>query len=559
MLVGTSARIVGRGRSADFVVLDARVSRKHLSVTAEEGGARIEVMEGAEPLLADGALLRDVLLRVGETIVIGETALTLTPVPPEAGDEAVRTDVHLLMTGLAADLSGLTAVVELIDALDAATDEGSTIGALGSWAGRHANAIAVALSIEAPDPASPHAGAASDRYLVDRPGPEPSTRIVSVPAHAGGDIVSFAFTCKAVDGQIGQTTRRLLVVAARLTGSSLGRARSLQRAADERDLFRQVSLGSARSFLGESPAAQQLWKLAGRLAASSSTVLLEGETGVGKTFLARLIHESSPRAKEPLRIINCASIPESLIESELFGHERGAFTGATMSRAGALESAGRGTILLDEIGELPLGSQTKLLRVLEEKRFERLGSNRVVQLLARVVAATNRDLVTEVEEGSFRSDLYYRIAVVKLRVPPLRERGEDVLLLATQILADLAPTTGRRVEGFSLEAREAIRRYAWPGNVRELRNAVERALVVGERPLIQPSDLPDAVVRVTPPQPDDASLARLPMRLDILEERAIRAALLHTSGNQQRAAALLGMSRVTLHRKLRAKRLDKVG
>jgi DNA-binding NtrC family response regulator len=553
MLLGTDARIVGRGRTADFVVLDARVSRQHLRVVAEQGGARIEVIEGAEPLLADGIPQRNALLRIGETVIIGETALTLTPGPPETADDGLRTDVRQLMTGLAADVSGLTAVVELADALDATTDEVGILAAVGTWAQRHVGALDVALATQETDGAWPPNGAAPVRSLVESRGREPSTVLVSVPAHAGGHVASFTFTCKSSDGRITNTMRRLLVVAARLAGSSLTRARILQRAQEDRDLFRQVSLGSARSFLGDSPAARELWKLAGRLASSDTTILLEGETGVGKTFLARLIHESGERAKEPLRIINCASIPESLIESELFGHERGAFTGAGASRAGAFESAGRGTILLDEIGELPPASQAKLLRVLEEKRFERLGSNRAVRLTARVITATNRDLATEAEEGTFRRDLYYRIAVVKLRIPPLRERGEDVVLLAMQMLADLAPTTGRRVEGFSPEAREAIRHHPWPGNVRELRNAIERALVVGDRPLIQPSDLPDAVLGAVPPQPDDASLARLPMRLDLLEERAIQAALRHTGGNQRRAAAVLGMSRVTLHRKLRTK------
>ncbi len=551
MTVDATTRIVGRGRSADFVVLDARVSRQHLRVTAAEGGARVEVMEGAEPFLADGAPRRETFLQIGETIVIGETALTLAPGPAEAGDDAVRTDVRLLMTGLGADIRGLTAAMELVDGLDAAADDAGIVTALRQWGQRHTGALDVTLTLGGADAPAP--SDAQDGCLVERAGSEDSTVLVSAPAHAGREVAWVTFTCAPTEGRITDTTRRLIAVAARLAGSSLARAWSLQRANEDRDLFRRVSLGSARSFLGDSPAAREIWKLVERLAASDTMVLLEGETGVGKTFLARLIHEASARAQEPLRVINCAAIPESLIESELFGHERGAFTGATAARPGALESAGRGTLLLDEIGELPLASQAKLLRVLEEKRFERLGSNRTIHLAARVIAATNRDLDFEAEEGRFRRDLYYRIAVVKLRVPPLRERGDDVSLLASQVLADLAPTAGRRVEGFSAQALGAIRRYPWPGNVRELRNAVERALVVGDGPFIQPGDLPDAVLGALPPQPDDESLARLPMRLDLLEERAIQAALRHTAGNQRRAAALLGMSRVTLHRKLRAK------
>jgi len=311
-------------------------------------------------------------------------------------------------------------------------------------------------------------------------------------------------------------------------------------------------MGSVRSFLGDSPAARNVARLVPRLAASSSVILLEGETGVGKTFLARLLHDRGPRAKEPLRIINCAAIPDTLIESELFGHERGAFTGATSDRLGVLESAGRGTVLLDEIAELPLKSQAKLLRVLEERTFERLGSNRTVRVDARVVVATNRDLAAMVAEGSFRGDLFYRVAVVKLRIPALRERGEDLILLAEKVREDLMRSTGRHVDGFSPAATEAIRRYPWPGNVRELRNAVEHALVVGDGSLLDVNDLPETVRGAPAPQPADDSLVRLPARIDWLEARAIEAALRATSGNQKEAAALLGISRHTLHRKMDA-------
>jgi DNA-binding NtrC family response regulator len=553
MPVDATARIVGRGRGADFVVLDPRVSRQHLRVVAVEGGARIEVLEGAEPVLAGGVPVREVLLRVGEAIVLGDTVLALAMAPTEPEDEAVRTDVRHLMTGLAADVRGLTAAMDLVDQLDAAEDEEGIVAALRSWGERHANALDVALTRDVAEGAVASDPSVQDRCLVERPGLAPSTVTVSASAHAGSEVAWVTFTCAPSGGRITDTTRRLIAVAARLAGSTLARARALQRASEDRELFRRVSLGSARSFLGDSPAAREISKLIGRLASSDTVVLLEGETGVGKTFLARLLHEAGARAKEPLRIINCAAIPESLIESELFGHERGAFTGANASRAGALESAGRGTVLLDEIGELPLASQAKLLRVLEEKRFERLGSNRAIRLEARVLTATNRDLAVEAEEGTFRRDLYYRVAVVKLRVPPLRERGEDLVLLAAQILADLAPSAGRRIDGFSPGALEAIRRYPWPGNVRELRNAIERALVVGDASSIQVSDLPDATLGAAARQPDDESLVRLPMRLDELEERAIQAALRATGGNQRRAAALLGMSRVTLHRRLKTK------
>ena len=248
--------------------------------------------------------------------------------------------------------------------------------------------------------------------------------VLSVPTMSESAArLAFALAPSAVT----DSHRCLLVVAARVFGSASERVRRIEASAKEREALRELRFGTARAFLGTSVAAQHLSTLVPRLAASDVNVLVEGETGVGKTFFARLIHEKGPRHAAPLRVINCASIPESLLESELFGHERGAFTGATSARAGALESAGEGTLFLDEIGELSLASQAKLLRALEEKKFERLGSNRTLDLRARLLFATNRDLTVMSKEGRFRSDLLFRISVVKLAIPPLRERGEDLV------------------------------------------------------------------------------------------------------------------------------------
>jgi DNA-binding NtrC family response regulator len=341
----------------------------------------------------------------------------------------------------------------------------------------------------------------------------------------------------------------MLVVAGRLYGSSLTRLRRSEIDATEVASLRALSFGAARSFLGGSPAAKDLAAKIPRLSASDVNVLLEGDTGVGKTFVARLIHEASARAREPLRVINCAAIPESLLESELFGHERGAFSGAANQRIGALESAGRGTLFLDEIAELPMPSQAKLLRVLEERAFERLGSNRTVPLEARLIFATNRDLDDMGGSGGFRRDLLFRIAVVRVRVPSLSERRDDIPQLAKQLLADAAQLAGRRVTGFSPEALTALTTYSWPGNVRELRNAIEHAVAMGETPLILLRDLP-AVLSGLPTQPSDLDAVRLPLPLADLELRGILSALRHTRGNKTRAAALLGVSRPYLYSRL---------
>jgi transcriptional regulator with GAF, ATPase, and Fis domain len=231
------------------------------------------------------------------------------------------------------------------------------------------------------------------------------------------------------------------------------------------------------SLLGVSPVMRHLFALLPRIAAADSTVLLEGETGTGKSLLAAAIHQRSARASEPLVQVDCGAIPPALIESELFGHEKGAFTGAHLSRVGAFESAQGGTIFLDEVGELPLELQPKLLRALEERTIKRVGSQRPIQLDVRVLAATNRDLRREVNRGSFRSDLFYRLNVVRLRVPPLRERPEDIPALVAHFYEQLAATPGERPPA---ELVAALSRQSWPGNARELRAAVERAVLFGD-------------------------------------------------------------------------------
>ena len=249
----------------------------------------------------------------------------------------------------------------------------------------------------------------------------------------------------------------------------------------------------AHDFLGSSAPARELAAKVPRLAASNVGLLIEGETGVGKTFVARLIDEASPRAREPLRVINCAAIPETLIESELFGHERGAFTGAVVQRVGALETAGRGTLFLDEIGELSMPSQAKLLRVIEDRRFERIGSNRTIELQARVICAHEPRSRT----NDRRRHLSPRSTLSRRRrprpVPPLRERSHDLPELARQLLADATQSAGRRVTEFSPDAIAAIVAYAWPGNVRELRNAIDHAIALGEGAVVLPGDLPPAL------------------------------------------------------------------
>jgi DNA-binding NtrC family response regulator len=298
---------------------------------------------------------------------------------------------------------------------------------------------------------------------------------------------------------------------------------------------------------------QRVIDLARRVAQVDSTVLITGESGVGKERIARLIHEESARAAGPFVAINCGAVPETLLESELFGHARGAFTGATQDRPGLFEAANAGTLLLDEIGEVPPAMQVKLLRVLQEREVRRVGENRGRAIKVRLLAATNRDLTEEIHAARFRQDLYYRLRVVEIRVPPLRERRDDILPLARTFLETTAARTGRKASGFTPAAAQQLLRYGWPGNVRELENAVERATVLATRSRIDVDDLPQEVGLAVP----DAFVPGAAKTLAAVERDYITAVLRATGGNRSKAAAMLGIGPATLYRKLKAYDLDR--
>jgi two-component system NtrC family response regulator len=300
---------------------------------------------------------------------------------------------------------------------------------------------------------------------------------------------------------------------------------------------------------------QEAISVAARAAASTVTVLIRGESGTGKELLARAIHQASPRRSGPFVAVNLAALPDTLIESELFGHERGAFTGADRERRGRFELAGGGTLMLDEVGDLPRGTQVKLLRVLQERTFERLGGMRPITSDVRIVAATNRDLETLVRAGEFREDLFYRLNVVTIGLPPLRERREDIPGLVEQFLARYAAQEASRPT-VSREAMDALVKYHYPGNVRELENIIQRAVALARSPLISRSDLPDYVLGLRAESSDGASL---PEQVASLERRLIREALARAGGVQTQAARLLGISERHLRYKLRKQGLDTPG
>ena len=318
-------------------------------------------------------------------------------------------------------------------------------------------------------------------------------------------------------------------------------------------LRRQVAAGDDPELLGHSAALRAVLEVIARVAVTDATVAITGETGTGKELVARALHRRSRRAAGPLIAINCAAMPEALLESELFGHVKGAFTDARSHRAGLFAQASGGTLFLDEIGELPLGLQAKLLRALQERRVRPVGGDTEVEIDVRLITATNRDLERAVEDHAFREDLFYRINVVPLRVPPLRARGGDVLLLAQHFLTEIARRFDKPVTGFTPAAAERLAAYDWPGNVRELGNAIERAVALARFASVTVEDLPERIRAYTPAAmtvagTDPASLTSL----EDVERRYILHVLHAVGGNRGQASAILGLDRKTLYRRLKA-------
>jgi len=333
----------------------------------------------------------------------------------------------------------------------------------------------------------------------------------------------------------------LLVVERTLARSELrAEAENLRRQLRARDKE------GLEGLLGASPAMQRVYHMVKQVAPARATVLITGESGTGKGEVARALHALSPRVSAPFVSLHCAALAESLLESELFGHEKGAFTGADKRRVGRIEQADGGTLFLDEIGEIPLATQIKLLRVLQERSFERVGGNDTIKVDVRVVAATNKDLAAEVRERRFREDLYYRLNVVHIDMPPLRQRGNDVVLLAEHFLRRFAQENNRRIDGFDDAARAKLVAHRWPGNVRELENAIERAVVFTEGELVEASALPFDAAPATiegGPRIPGATMAEL-------EKHAILATLEAVNGSTSKAAEMLDISARTIQYRL---------
>jgi Nif-specific regulatory protein len=341
---------------------------------------------------------------------------------------------------------------------------------------------------------------------------------------------------------------QLLTAIGSIAAAALDNARRMEWLEEENRRL-QAEMNIEHNMIGESPRMRDVYQFIGRVATTDSTILVSGESGTGKELVARAIHQNSGRANKPCVAINCAALAESLLESELFGHEKGAFTGAVVQKKGKLEIAEGGTVFLDEIGELAPSVQAKLLRVLQEREFERVGGTRTIKLDVRLITATNRDLEEEVKKGSFREDLYYRLNVVSLRMPALRERREDISLLASYFAAKYGKRSGRTVVGISPRARACLLDYDWPGNVRELENAIERAVVLGSSDLILPEDLPETILEKAAPAGAPAEAFHDAVRES--KKQLIISAVEQATGNYTEAARLLGLHPNYLHRLIR--------
>jgi DNA-binding NtrC family response regulator len=607
---------VGRGDGEGLKLADQAVSRHHLSLEcSDDGRVRVVEITGVNPVwtIVDGqrrTLSGGELLDPGAALTVGNTTLAFEAEPistdesamsGSSGPAGVDNRATIEMDARQAGVGRLAALAALGDRLARCGSLQAVYRTASEWAIEALPASrALLLSPDGSDilaaaTSGPVVDLAISRTLLHRvlsesravlvrdvlAEPELADRrsvqvrgIRGAMAAPSRNLVFYAEQGGAggpeqgpLRGRWDDSALTLLVCAAQLL-DALGDSaseRSQMRAA----LSQRGSAEPAR-IVGSSATVKKLHVFLERVANTNATVLINGESGTGKELAARMVHALSPRANQPFIAINCAAVPENLLESEFFGHEKGAFTGAVGRHEGVFERAHSGTLFLDEIAEMAPATQARMLRVLENRSFTRVGGTEEVSVDVRLIAATHRDLRQLVTDGAFREDLLYRLSVIQTRLPPLRERREDIPELVRHFCAVLGDDMGRHVARIADDALEVLSNYRWPGNVRELRNVVERALVLGDGPVLELDDLPPELNWAGPPSggagpgatgPTSGNLGAGPsgpfgpsgkvLPLAELEHQAISAALEATGGNKARAAALLGIDRTTLYRKLK--------
>jgi two-component system, NtrC family, response regulator HydG len=602
---------VGRDDVNDVALVDPSVSPRHCLVACRHGRVTLRDLDRSNPTFVNGLPADDRPLENGDQIQVGGSLFVLRMTDERAGSaesvavsehatpasptlvmrrEEVFADAQVHRTASAARLArdlgalirataamsavrGLVAlqrpVIELIaDAMPASrgvfvpSDDGkSEMGSAVGW--RRGAVTGPPVQVSRPlveRVIRDVVGILSEETIEDESGSGsgPRTRsVLAAPLVAFDKVVgALVLEADAPEARFDEGHLRLLMAIAGIAATAFEHARQVEWLEGANRALR-AALNRDHNMVGESDRIRDVYRRIGRVAPTDSTVLITGESGTGKELVARSIHRNSPRADRPFVAINCAAITETLLESELFGHEKGAFTGAIVQKKGKLETAEGGTVFLDEIGELSLALQAKLLRVLQEKEFERVGGTKQVRVDFRLVAATNRDLKSAIDSGGFRRDLYYRLNVVSLSIPPLRDRRDDIALLASSFLRRHSDKAKRQVLGFSPEALACLMAYDWPGNVRELENAVEHAVVLGQDSWILADDLPDAVAEAAPPaapvKPGTGGAATLHFHDAIKQTKKdlIARALDQAGGQYTLAARLLELHPNYLHRLIR--------
>jgi Nif-specific regulatory protein len=587
---------LGREPENDIVIDAQWVSRRHCEIRRVGDGFEVADRGSHNGTLVNGVPIKERLLRGGDRVAIGGASFLFVdrdadPFPGLELDDApfpkrdtveLRSEEALYLHPERIESPSLSTVLSLIQTIAGTTDETLAEKVLERFfdlVPAERGAIVVGSSPEELEPLAMRGGrgahVAKPRFPLSRTvlakvfaertavlsnhvGSELSakslaasnvTNLLCLPLVTDGRIVGALYLDRSTPGaEFPASLLELLMGLASIAAGAIERSRQLGRL---RVLNRRVQeeLHLVHEMVGESPKLKEAQRILARAAPTDSTVLIEGESGTGKELAARAIHFNSPRRDGPLVKVDCTGLNENLLASELFGHERGAFTGAIQQKKGKLEIAHGGTVFLDEIGELPLALQAHLLRVLQDREFERVGGTRPIGVDIRLVAATNRDLAQEVKKGSFREDLFYRLNVVRLSLPPLRERPEDVELLAQYYASEHGKRVKRRIAGVSPEALAILKRYDWPGNIRELANVVERAVVLGTTELILPEDLPESMFEAK-----SVSGAAAGSYHDAVTERKkelILEAVSRAGGSITEAAKLLGLHPNYLHRLIR--------
>jgi Nif-specific regulatory protein len=580
---------IGRDGSNDVCLADDAVSGKHCKIQQSAGGYEILDMDSHNGTFVNGIPIRRRAVEHGDTIRVGESELVFLiregdpagdsgphlsdpPSAPEVstvriGDPAALPSFDVEVGRMARDLAALfkisrainstrdsqalqrellELIFEVIPAQDGAvvllTDPDEEPRSICTWNRRGGGGQSIAIQRPVV------LRAMWERVAVVTSTAPVAPNVLCMPLVAIDSTIGVIYlTSNDPAAPFREDHVHFLDSVSRIAAVSIENVLTLDALRSENRRLKD-ELNPVRRMVGESRQIRQVEEFISRVAQSETTVLIRGESGTGKEVVARGIHHTSPRHDRPFIAINCAAIPEALLESELFGHEKGAFTGAVAMRKGKLEAAGDGTLFLDEIGELPMAMQAKLLRVLQQREFERVGGTHPVPFKARVLAATNKNLEQAIKSGEFRQDLYYRLNVISISVPPLREHRDDIPLLALYFAANYAEKNRRPFTGISAEARALLTGYSWPGNVRELENAIEHAIVLGLTQEILPEDLP---VEILEEQPVGAAGARYYDAINATKKELIRSSLRESGGSVAEAARLLGIHPKYLHRLMR--------